>query len=139
MTFVIYRLFFHDPMPAKLNPTLFILIAPPAVGALSWLALNGGKIDAAVHIFFSTALFITLLLAVQTKTFLRTPFFLSAWAYSFPLAAITITTLEMYLRSGSDYLLWLGCAMLAAATLVIAVLIVKTLQAVLSGSAFVPD
>lgn len=139
MTLVLYRLFFHDPMPAKLNPTLFILIAPPAVGALSWLALNGGVIDAAVHIFFSTALFITLLLAVQAKTFLRTPFFLSAWAYSFPLAAVTVATLEMQIRSGSAYLLWLGCAMLAAATLVIAVLVVKTLQALISGSAFAPD
>ena len=42
LTLVMNRLIFHDPLPGKLMPTLTILIAPPAVGFLAWVNLNGG-------------------------------------------------------------------------------------------------
>ncbi|SHF76261.1 tellurite resistance protein [Lampropedia hyalina DSM 16112] len=139
MTIVLYRLFFHDPLPAKLNPTLFILIAPPAVGFLAWLTLHDGQVDALARILYSTALFIALLLSTQARLFLRTPFFLSAWAYSFPLAALTIATLEMHLRTQTTFYLYLGLALLTVTTAVIGILVAKTLQAFAKGRIFLPD
>jgi hypothetical protein len=40
MTIVVYRVVFHDPVPLRLQPTLFILLAPPAVGLLHGAVLR---------------------------------------------------------------------------------------------------
>ncbi|HMX16013.1 MAG TPA: SLAC1 anion channel family protein, partial [Rhodocyclaceae bacterium] len=69
MTVIVYRLVFHPPLPAKLLPTLFILIAPPAVGFLSYLKLAGG-VDAFARVLYYFGLFLTLFLAVQAPRFL---------------------------------------------------------------------
>ena len=78
----------------RLTPTLFILLAPPSVGFIAYLQLIG-SLDAFARILYYTALFLSLLLASNALRFLRIPFFISAWAYSFPLAALTIATLVM--------------------------------------------
>lgn len=36
LTIIFYRVLFHDPLDEKLMPTLFILIAPPAVGFIAY-------------------------------------------------------------------------------------------------------
>ena len=94
LTIVLYRLFFHEPLPVRLTPTLFILLAPPSVGFIAYIRLTG-SVDAFGRILYYTALFLALLLASNAVRFLRSPFFISAWAYSFPLAALTIATLVM--------------------------------------------
>ena len=138
LTIVLYRLFFHEPLPARLTPTLFILLAPPSVGFLAYLALTD-SLDAFARILYFTALFLALLLASNALRFLRVPFFISAWAYSFPLAALTLATLEMGSRTGLAFYAWLGWGLLAALTLVVAVLSVKTLKAALQGRICLPE
>ncbi len=76
LTIIVYRIFFHQPLPAKLLPTLFILIAPPAVGFVSWLQLNG-SVDAFGRILYYAAIFLTLMLLTQVGRFMRLKFFLS--------------------------------------------------------------
>jgi len=56
-----YRVVFHHPMQEKLLPTLFILIAPPAVGFISYFKLTG-HIDHFSYCLFSTALFLFIIL-----------------------------------------------------------------------------
>lgn len=138
MTIVMYRLFFHEPLPARLTPTLFILIAPPAVGFVAWVKLHGGEIDAFARILYHAGLFLTLLLASNALRFFRVGFFLSAWAYSFPLAAMTIATLIMAEQVGSFFvpLAWL---MLTALSLVLAFLMLRTLQGIMRGEICVPE
>ncbi len=89
---ILQRLIFNPVLPERLMPTLFILIAPPAVGLLSWYNLTD-KVDAVGRMLYFVALFFTVLLASQLRYFVRLKFFLSWWAYSFPLAAITIATM----------------------------------------------
>lgn len=138
MTIVLYRLFFHEPLPARLTPTLFILIAPPAVGFLAYLSLTD-SLDAFARVLYFSGLFLTLLLASNALRFLRLPFFISAWAYSFPLAAITIASFEMHARSGTGFYLALGWVLLALVTAVIGTLVVKTLIAAANGRICVPE
>ncbi|MCQ9377290.1 SLAC1 anion channel family protein [Methyloversatilis sp. XJ19-49] len=138
MTLVLYRLFFHEPLPARLAPTLFILIAPPSVGFLSYVALSG-EVDAFARILYFCALFLTLLLASNALRFFRLPFFISAWAYSFPLAAMTIATFEMGVRTGQGFYGVLALALLAVLTLVLVALVTKTVQAALHGRICVPE
>ena len=138
MTIVMYRLFFHEPLPERLTPTLFILIAPPAVGFIAWVKLNGGNIDAFARILYYVALFLTLLLASNALRFFRVRFFLSAWAYSFPLAAITIATLVMAENLGGLFLP-LGVLLLAVLTLVLALLTGRTLLGIKRGEICQPE
>jgi tellurite resistance protein len=127
---IFYRLIFHGSLPDRFMPTLFIFIAPPAVGFISYYNLTGG-IDAFARILYGIALFFMLLLFVQVQRFARLKFFLSWWAYSFPLAAITIATLAMFKESGQPLYWWLGAGLLTILTLVIAMLLGRTMLAVL--------
>lgn len=130
LTIVFYRIIFHAPLPGKLVPTLFILIAPPAVGFIAYVKLTGG-IDVFARLLYYSGLFITLLLFTQVHRFARLKFFLSWWAYSFPLAAITIATLVMYQQLGHRVLLGMGVALLAVLTAVIGILVLRTAIAVM--------
>lgn len=129
LTIVMYRLFFHAPLPERLMPSLFILIAPPAVGFLAYFNLSGA-IDAFARILYYTALMLTLLLTANGLRFLRLKFFLSAWAYSFPLAAMTIASLVMTQQLGGAPFEWLSMVLLGVLSLVVGALLVRTLIAV---------
>lgn len=129
LTIIFYRVIFHGSLPERLMPTLFILIAPPAVGFLSYVRLTGG-LDMLALLFYYGALFFTLLLFAQLAWFARLKFYLSWWAYSFPLAAITVATFVMYELSGNLLFARLASILLGVATVVIAGLILRTALAV---------
>ncbi len=129
LTIVMYRLFFHAPLPERLMPSLFILIAPPAVGFLAYFNLSG-EIDGFARVLYYTALMLTLLLAANGVRFLKLKFFLSAWAYSFPLAAVTIASLVMTQQLGGVGFEWLSMVLLGVLSTVVAALFVRTLVAV---------
>lgn len=138
MTIVMNRLFFHEPLPERLTPTLFILIAPPAVGCIAWVRLHDGQIDDFARILYYVALFLTLLLASNALRFLRLRFFLSTWAYSFPLAAMTIATLIMA-EHGGGLFVPLGWGLLAVLTTVLALLTFRTAVGIVRGEICVPE
>ena len=100
LTVVVNRLIFHNPLPARMMPTLFILIAPPAVGFLSWTNLVGG-LDPFGRLLVFAADFFFLLLLPQVAGLARLPFTLSWWAYSFPLAALTIAQFTLAELTGA--------------------------------------
>ena len=129
MTIVIYRIVFHDPIPPKLLPTLFILIAPPAVGFIAYSALTP-EVDGPSRALYYTGLVTTLMLGANFKRFLNAGFFISSWAYSFPLAAITIASFLIGKRTGLPYFAPLAAALLAILSVIIAVLLWKTLGAI---------
>ena len=87
LVLVFNRLIFHAPIPARLFPTLVILIAPPAVAFVSYVRLVGG-IDPFAHVLLSAAYVFAILVLVQVPKLMRLPFALSWWALSFPLAAL---------------------------------------------------
>lgn len=132
------RVLFHQPLPERLAPTMFILIAPPAVGFLSYVRLTD-EIDAAARILYYFALFMTFFLATQVPRVLRQPFFLSWWAYSFPLAAITVATWVMAERIGGLGFEIIAIALLATVTLVVLGLVIRTLVAILRHEVCEPE
>ncbi|MGM0823360.1 MAG: SLAC1 anion channel family protein [Pseudomonadota bacterium] len=138
LTIIFYRMFFHQPLPAKLLPTLFILIAPPAVGFVSWFQLVG-EVNAFGRILYYVALFLTLMLLTQARRFIRIEFYLSWWAYSFPMAAITIASFLMYEQLQLPFFRILSVGLLSLLTVLISILIVKTVQAVRAKSICIED
>lgn len=133
------RILYHDPLPQNLYPTLFILIAPPAIGFISYQGLSGGVLDPLAHILYYTALFLVILLVTQLGRFVRLPFFISWWAYSFPLAAFTVATMLMYRHTDSLFFQILSVFMLVVVSLLIGLLAWRTVRAALSGALFKPD
>jgi len=129
LTLVFYRVIFHAPLPQRLVPTLFILIAPPAVGFISYAELTS-SLDPFARVLYYVALFLTVLLAAQVRLFARLKFALSWWAYSFPLAAMTLATLRMQRMSGVEGFVDIGQVLLAALTLIIAGLAALTVRAI---------
>lgn len=138
LTIILYRVIFHGSLPERLVPTLFILIAPPAAGFIAYLSLTG-QVDAFAQVLFHSGLFLTLLLFTQAPRFLRLKFNLSWWAYSFPLAAITIAALTLFQHSGTLVFLRLAGILLGVATVVIAGLFARTLLAVARREICVAD
>jgi len=138
-TIVFYRIVFHDQMPVKFVPTLFILIAPPAIGFLSWTVLTEAPLDPMGRVLFHGALFLALLLATLVRQFLRVPFAVSWWAYTFPLAALTVATLEYGHRVGGTVIPALGWVFLIVATGVVALVLARTLLAAAKGHLFLPE
>lgn len=129
LAIIFYRIIFHGSLPERLLPTLFILIAPPAVGFMSYVKLTG-SVDAFAQVLYNSALFFTLLLLFQARWFARLKFFLSWWAYSFPLTAIAIASLIMVQHIGGLIYLLLSGVLLGIASVIIASLLVRTVIAV---------
>jgi tellurite resistance protein len=135
---IFYRVLFHHPLDDKLMPTFFILIAPPAVGFIAYFKLVG-ELDGFARILYYCGLFLTLLLFTQASRFLRLKFFLSWWAYSFPLAAITVATLLMYESTGLMAFAALGWLLLSLLTLIVVYLLYRTALAVSRGKICLPE
>ena len=92
---ILNRIIFHNQFAPKFMPTLFILIAPPAIGFISYIKLTG-HLDFFAQILFNLGLFFTILVFVMYKNFINIKFFISWWAFTFPMAAITLATVLMY-------------------------------------------
>ena len=138
LTLVMNRLIFHDPMPGRLQPTLVILIAPPAVGFLAWISLTG-QIDAFARILMNGAYLFTLLVAVQLPRIVRLPFALSFWALSFPFAAVTIASFRYAEMTGSGVHRLFGNALMAVLVIIIAALLHRTWRALRAGEICRPE
>jgi tellurite resistance protein len=129
MTIVFYRVLFHQSIDARLMPTLFILIAPPAVAFIAYLQLNAG-LDVFAQALYFVGVFLTLLLFSQARRFFRLDFYLSWWAYSFPLAAVSIASMRMFDQTGAAFYAYLGFALLTLLTGIVVMLAVSTAVAV---------
>ncbi|NEX20469.1 C4-dicarboxylate ABC transporter [Thiorhodococcus mannitoliphagus] len=138
MTIIFYRVLFHHPIEARLMPTLFILIAPPAVGFIAYMRLMG-ELDTLARVLYFSALFLTLLLFTQAGRFLKLKFFLSWWAYSFPLAAFSIASMVMFERTGTAFYGYLGVGMLTMLTGIVLLLLTATGLAVRKHNICLPD
>lgn len=139
MPVLMNRILFHARMPPKLWPTLAILVAPPAVGYLSWQALTGGGDDVVSRILFAAALFLALILISRARHLAAAPFSMAWWAYTFPGAALALACLrqaELGLMPGGTAAA--GAVLLMATGLLILVGL-RTIIGLIRGSLLVPD
>lgn len=139
LAIILYRVIFHDDLPPRLAPTLFILVPPPAIGYLSWTTLIGGE-DAFALVLVNAALFTTLVLLVLAPRFMKLPFAVSWWAFTFPLDAAALAALRHYQHNPEGWLFAAaGPVLLALATVVVAIVLGRTVAGTLKGTLFVPE
>jgi len=137
-TLILNRMLFHGMMPERLIPTLFILIAPPAVAFISYLRLTG-ELDNFARILYYLAVFFTLLVFMQWRLFAKLEFYLSWWAGSFPMAALTVATFLMFETTGQTFFAGLGGVFLAILSGLVVLLIFLTARGVASGTICVEE
>ena len=104
---------------------MFILIAPPAVGFIAYFKMFG-EIDGVAIFLFNIALFFTMLVAFMYKNFLKIKFFISWWAFVFPVAAMAIASMLMYVKTKDSLMLGLSYIMISAVSIIIGVVIYQT-------------
>ena len=132
------RIIFHHQMADKFMPTMFIFIAPPAVSFIAYVKMFG-IVDTFATILFNLALFFTLLLAFMYKNFIKIKFFISWWAFVFPLAAMAISAMLMFHYSHEMGYLWMAYGMIGVTTIVILIVIYQTLLHIKKGEICVQD
>ena len=132
------RIIFHHQLASKFMPTMFILIAPPAVGFIAYFKMFE-VIDTFAMMLFNLALFFTLLIAFMYKNFVKIKFFISWWAFVFPLAAMGISSMLMYHQTQDITLLVLSYAMVIVTTVVISIVIYQTLLHMQKGEICVQE
>jgi tellurite resistance protein len=129
LTLVMNRLIFHDPLPARLMPTLVILIAPPAVAFVAWVRLTG-DVDAFARVLLNTGYVFALIVLTQAPRFFRLPFALSWWALTFPVAALSVASFVFAHETGSYGHRMIGFALTIGLAFAVATLLVRTAQAI---------
>ncbi len=123
--------------PERMLPTLFIVVAPPAV--VGTAALQYGASAALVWMLWGMALFLALWAATQARRMTSMAFGIAHWGMSFPLAAFAALTLRL---AGSGDGAWLqvpALALLALASLVILGLSFATVRGLRAGTLLVPE
>lgn len=123
---ILNRIIFHAQFMPKFMPTLFILIAPPAIGFISYIKLTG-NLDFFAQILFNLGLFFTILVFVMYKNFINIKFFISWWAFTFPMAAITLATILMYELTNYWFYSFLAYFLMIITTIVVLLVARQTL------------
>jgi len=123
---ILNRIIFHKQFAPKFMPTLFILIAPPAIGFLSYIKLTG-DLDFFAHMLYSLALFFTILVFVMYQNYIKIKFFISWWAFTFPMAAITLATATMYSLTTTFIYAVLSYVFLVLTTIIVALVAKETI------------
>lgn len=128
-----YRLFFLSPLPERAAPSLFILLAPPAIGSLAMLALNDGQVSVFSHVMFGFATFVWALVLSMLNRIVRVPFAVGWWALTFPAAGYATLALSYADLVRAPALHWLALAALAFASCVVGLVSILTLRALIQG------
>jgi tellurite resistance protein len=125
----------HQPLPDRLMPSWFITIAPPAVGGLSAISL--GMTEALLPAALGLAMLSAAACAVRLPVMLKSEFAMTAWAVSFPLAALSALALRSAPILGAAGMS--GVALLAITTIVIIGLSLATVKGLRSGILLLPE
>ncbi|MEA2097877.1 MAG: SLAC1 anion channel family protein [Patescibacteria group bacterium] len=126
---VINRVIFHHPIPDKLVPTFFILFAPPIIGFIALTKLLN-ELNPFGDMLYYFGVFMFLLILFQFKMFSKIKFYLSWWAYSFPMDALVIGTLLMYHETGLQFFKILSWLLFVLLNLIIILLLAKTIKSI---------
>jgi tellurite resistance protein len=124
---LINRIIFHHQMAVKFIPTLFIFIAPPAVAFIAYIKMYG-EFDMFASILYNLALFFSFLLFFMYKNFLNLKFFISWWAFTFPLAAVTIASMVAFKVTNSATYEYFSYLFLFITTIVVLIVAYQTIK-----------
>lgn len=130
---IVQRAAVLDALPPALRPTLGVQLAPPVVGGVSWISLNGGVPDMLALILLGYGLYQALLLIRLLPWILEQPVSPGYWAFSFGVAALPTLAMRMAESHSSALVDGLAPVLFVASNVVFAVLIGKTIALLARG------
>ncbi|OON60083.1 C4-dicarboxylate ABC transporter [Massilia sp. KIM] len=133
-TLVFARLALDEPLAPALQPSLLILVAPFAVGFSAYVT-TVGAIDLFAEALYMLSLFLLAVLLGRLRHLPHcSPFKVSWWAASFPLAASAVAALRYAEHAASLAADLVAGVVLAIATLTILVFLLQTLAGLARGN-----
>lgn len=134
-TLILVRLATQGSWPERLQPAVFVFVAPPSVVGLALLQFGVPALVAWAA--WGIAFFSLLVAATQLRRIAALPFAMPHWAMSFPLAAFSALTLR--LGPPGSFIAGVGILALAVASLVILALAIATVKGLREGTLLAPE
>lgn len=118
----------QEPMPPALRPLLGIQLAPPVVGGVTWMAVNGGHPDLFAMILLGYGLYQALLLIRLLPWIREQAFAPSYWAFSFGVAALPTLAMRMVERGADGLVGSMAPVLFVLSNVVIVLLVAGTVR-----------
>jgi tellurite resistance protein len=109
---VFFRLLHGKRMPDELESTQMVLVAPPAIGSVSWSLLAGDQAVVPGVVLLSVAFFLMLTMVPMVLRVISRPFVPANWAFGFPLAALSTGLATYSILLERDILMGVGLVIL---------------------------
>lgn len=116
---ILGRLLTVDPLPPALRPTVGIQMAPPAVALLAYAAVTVGPPDLIARMLLGYAI-VQALMVLRLMPWIRQPFTLSYWGFTFGATAISTGTMRFAERGHDPVFTTLAPVLFTMSNLVIA-------------------
>jgi tellurite resistance protein len=129
-TLIVGRLMTEERLSDARFPTLAVLMVPPATASIGWFALNDNRITTVGTGLAGVLAMMALIQLFILPEYLRRPFTISAWSFSFPLASTANTVCHWAIARPSPVGQLLVWATLVIATVVIGLLAALTVRKV---------
>jgi tellurite resistance protein len=135
---ILHRAAVQDPLPPALRPILGVQLAPPVVAGVTYLSLTTGTPDLFATALLGYGLYQAVLLLRLLPWIRGQAFVPGYWAFSFGVAALPTMAIRMLERGATGPLLWAAPVLFVVATLIIGVLVLKTLEMFVRGTLISP-
>jgi tellurite resistance protein len=127
---LLHRLYTVTSLPTALRPTLGIQLAPPPVGAVAYLSVNGGAPDLLAHALVGYGLMQALLLLRLLPWIMQQPFSASYWGFTFGVTALATAPLRMVGDGDTGAIAFLAPYLFVIANFVIGLISLGTLRVI---------
>ncbi len=130
---LLHRLLTAPELAVQLRPTLGIQLAPPAVGSVAYLSVNGGTPDMLVHAMLGYAILEAAVLLRLLPWIMKQPFAGSYWAFTFGATALATATIRVAGHSDDAALQGLAVVIFIAVNAVVGLIAIGTLWLIARG------
>jgi tellurite resistance protein len=125
---LLHRLYTVTSLAPPLRPTLGIQLAPPVVGTVAYLSVNGGAPDLFAHALVGYGLLQALLLLRLLPWIMQQPFAASYWSFTFGVTALAAASLNMVGHGDTGAIADLAPYLFVGANIVVALIALATLR-----------
>jgi len=133
-TLVMSRLFFEEPLPDSLQPSLMILVAPFALGFSAYVNITGTVDRFASALYVLTIFMLSVVIGRIRYLAICCPFRLSWWAVSFPSAGAAVCALRYAQHTSNVFTDSVAIVLLIGVTLLLFAMTLKTLTNLARGN-----
>lgn len=130
---ILNRLYFRPGLPAALIPTLAIVIVPSVIAGNAYFVLTGGRIDLFAYVLAGYTVLMALVQLRLVPLYLKLRFTPGFWAFTFSYAATAAYALRWIHLKPFAGASMLGYIVLAAITLFIGAITLRSLVALRQG------